>query len=196
MFRHLVRNVALPLSGAVLAASSFAHNKGTAHRVPSKTDGARVFSWGSNGFGQLGQGHEVDLSTPTPIKIDRAAQSVACGGNSSAIVTTEGHVYTFGAGTDGTLGRRNIRTPLPVTSLDGLDVVQVAAGEYHSAALTASGQVYTWGLGKDGQLGLGTNDDRNIPRKLSELDGLHIVQVVCGGGHTVCVSGNVMVLRY
>ncbi|ETV68259.1 hypothetical protein, variant 1 [Aphanomyces astaci] len=350
MFRHLVRTVALPLSGAVLAASSFSHNKGTAHRVPSKTDGARVFSWGSNGFGQLGQGHEVDLSTPTPIKIDRAAQSVACGGNSSAIVTTEGHVYTFGAGgsarlghgdaidtpnvstpqllevpdlvfqkvaigeyhmaaltadyrlftwgrhnspqlghanvargfpnevaelrgnvqdiacgrqhsvaitTDGKLyvwglghegalghgdkanvdrpklvaalakesivqaacGReytlaltkegvvyawgandygqlgvagsmRYQRTPLPVTSLDGLDVVQVAAGEYHSAALTASGQVYTWGLGKDGQLGLGTNDDRNIPRKLSELDGLHIVQVACGGGHTVCVSAD------
>ncbi|ETV92326.1 hypothetical protein, variant 2 [Aphanomyces invadans] len=344
MFRSAVRSVTMPLMAA--AATSCAYNK-SAPPPPSK---GRAFSWGSNGFGQLGQGHEVDLPTPTPVKLDPAPRSVACGGNSSAIVTTDGHVYTFGAGGSARLGhgdaidtpnvstpqllhvpnvlfekvvigeyhmmalttdcrlfswgrhgspqlghandrrgfpnevvelrgkvqavacgrqhsvaitndgqmyawglghegalghgdRSNVdrpkvvsalaketvvqaacgreytlaltkegvvyawgandygqlgvagsmryqRTPLPVTALNGLQVVQVAAGEYHSAALTASGEVFTWGLGKDGQLGLGTPDDQNIPRKISELDGLGIVHVACGGGHTVCTSAH------
>ncbi|KDO25530.1 hypothetical protein SPRG_20651 [Saprolegnia parasitica CBS 223.65] len=165
---------------------------GRQQTVVVTTDG-ELYVWGYAHEGALGLGTREPVFRPKKLVIpNETFESVTCGREHTFAITTDKKVYSWGANDNGQLGVagtvRYQRSPVRVTSLDGLGVVQVAAGDYHSAALTASGEVYTWGSGRDGQLGLGTTDDRNIPRKVADLDGVRIVHIACGGGHTACVA--------
>jgi alpha-tubulin suppressor-like RCC1 family protein len=65
------------------------------------------------------------------------------------LVTTEtGNVFSFGAGSRGSLGHGdsgNHILPKRIEALDGLYVATVATGGCQSLALTACGRVYWWG---------------------------------------------------
>jgi hypothetical protein len=69
--------------------------------------------------GQLGHDNLLDQSQPTlisslPERVN--ISSVACGGNSSALIDSEGHLYTFGCGDLGVLGLGSTRdTPTPTS---------------------------------------------------------------------------------
>lgn len=49
--------------------------------------------------------------------------------------------------------------------------------------------VYSWGRGEDGQLGLGDTSDQDRPVLVDALKCKGVVQVACGSGHTVVLSG-------
>lgn len=49
--------------------------------------------------------------------------------------------------------------------------------------------VYSWGRGEDGQLGLGDTNDQDRPVLVEALKSKGVVQVACGSGHTVVLSG-------
>lgn len=77
----------------------------------STSDDGRLFSWGSNVFGQLGLGEtSVDIkscSEPQPVIVGAShcvVTHVACGLRHSIIATNEGRVMTCGAGRKGQLG--------------------------------------------------------------------------------------------
>jgi alpha-tubulin suppressor-like RCC1 family protein len=74
---------------------------------------------------------------------------------SSAAVTQDGRVFTWGTGVLGQLGTgkdgEQPPTPLPVLS----DVMDLGFGNQHACALTRPGQVYCWGSHRFGQIGRG-----------------------------------------
>lgn len=49
--------------------------------------------------------------------------------------------------------------------------------------------VYSWGRGEDGQLGLGDTSDQHRPVPVDALAERRIVQIGCGSGHTVVLTG-------
>lgn len=49
--------------------------------------------------------------------------------------------------------------------------------------------VYSWGRGEDGQLGLGDTSDQHRPVPIDALQERRIVQIACGSGHTVVLTG-------
>ncbi|KAJ5711349.1 hypothetical protein N7488_005505 [Penicillium malachiteum] len=73
-----------------------------------------LFAFGSNGSGQLGLGHEEDVSTPQPClftqqytdAVESENQSmhkivqIVAGGNHTLLLTKQGHVYASGCNTD------------------------------------------------------------------------------------------------
>ena len=68
----------------------------------------KLFAFGSNGSGQLGIGHEEDVSSPvqchfTPAPNDSIAK-IAAGGNHTLILTKLGHVYAAGCNEDNRCG--------------------------------------------------------------------------------------------
>ena len=75
-------------------------------------------------------------------------------------------------------------------------VVQLAAGWEHSIARTASGKLYSWGCGyKDSRrgvvppvLGLGHNEMRLVPERISFLDGVRMADVTCGWDHCLALD--------
>ncbi|KAG6612606.1 E3 ubiquitin-protein ligase HERC4 [Phytophthora cinnamomi] len=167
----------------------------------------RLWAWGSNEFGQLGIGSEVQAQhSPARVALPAGVrvQHVAAGWAHSALVSTTGDVFTFGWGLYNQLGHgstQNELEPVVVDALQGLDsdVVQVACGNWHTAALTASGDLYTWGWGKDGQLGhRDAKATQVFPRVVNVLsassdEAQDVLSLACGHRFTLalCRDGSV-----
>ena len=88
------------------------------------------------------------------------------------VLTTLGHIYTWGAGEQGQLGRKIIErrkihgtTPEKVTlRTRQIKAVVVGAGNYSSYAVDEQGQVWGWGLNSWGQVGTGNEDEDDNPK--------------------------------
>ena len=52
-----------------------------------------------------------------------------------------------------------------------------------------SSAVYSWGRGEDGQLGLGDTNDQYQPVLVEALKEYKLLQIACGSGHTVVLTG-------
>ena len=64
----------------------------------------RLFSFGNNGYGQLGLGHTNDVQNPSHVAIDGVVTTVCAGRFHAAAITVEGILFTWGAGNEGQLG--------------------------------------------------------------------------------------------
>lgn len=74
---------------------------------------------------------------------------VACGSGDAQTLcgTSSGHVYSWGDGDYGKLGRggnEGSKLPKKIDSLTGKDVIKLLCGSQFSMALTSNGHVYTW----------------------------------------------------
>ncbi|CAI5740081.1 unnamed protein product [Hyaloperonospora brassicae] len=173
---------------------------GGTHSLAIDTCG-RVWTWGSNSYGQLGIGSKTgQLCAPTRIALSARVHHMAAGWAHSALVSIAGEVFTFGWGLYNQLGHGSIQdesVPVAVDALYGLDseVVQVACGNWHTAALTASGDVYTWGWGKDGQLGPESSVATQVlPRVVNVLSSpgtsesiQDVTSIACGSRFTIAL---------
>jgi RCC1 and BTB domain-containing protein len=125
-------------------------------------------------FGRLGHGGERNCHTPRLVEtmIGKKARQVSCGGFHTAVVTEDGHLYTFGGGEHGQLGhndRVNKLKPTIVEALEGVFVSQITCGWSHSVALTSNGKVYTWGNGDHGKLGHSSTRKVSVPHVVDKL---------------------------
>jgi alpha-tubulin suppressor-like RCC1 family protein len=116
------------------------------------SDEGRVYSWGKNEHGQLGNGTTYTGWTPTPIHIPRDERVVAIhGGTQHSLALTEsGKVYGWGGNRFGQVGdgtrRASVSKPVQILSLpEGDHVVSLKAGHDYSLALTKQGVLYAWG---------------------------------------------------
>ena len=162
------------------------------------TDAGGVMCWGSNEYGQLGDGTTTSRSTPVAVTgLSRGVAAVAAGGWHICALTDTGGVLCWGNNFYGQLGNDTTAiytstVPVAVESLSS-GVAAIAAGDWHTCALTASGGVMCWGSNYFGQLGDGTDTDRNTPMPVTGL-GSGVAAIAAGYGHT-CVltdAGGVM----
>ncbi|MCP4501453.1 MAG: hypothetical protein GY822_15950, partial [Deltaproteobacteria bacterium] len=144
-------------------------NKG--HTCAVTTDGA-AYCWGSNQYGQLGNG--LNTKSLEPVKVvsgdegfvNGSVRQVSAGKSYTCAVTTGNTAYCWGKNDSGQLGNRtNTKSPVPVLVVNGTQgfvngsVQEVSAGFEHTCALTGDtgtgGTVYCWGQNSQGQLGSG-----------------------------------------
>ncbi|XP_078115961.1 E3 ubiquitin-protein ligase HERC2 isoform X3 [Sander vitreus] len=158
-----------------------------------------VFSWGCGDGGRLGHGDTTYLEEPTMIVAFNGKQTgkhvvhIACGSTYSAAITADGELYTWGRGNYGRLGHGSSEdqtTPMLVTALKGLKVVDVAcgSGDAQTLSLTENGQVWSWGDGDYGKLGRGGSDGCKTPKLVEKLQDLDIVKVCCGSQFSVALT--------
>jgi alpha-tubulin suppressor-like RCC1 family protein len=152
-----------------------------------------LYSFGRNGYGQLGLGHTDPQLVPTRVKLlDKSIKSIACGEGHSIIVYDDGSVYSFGWNKYGQLGlghTSNQAEPQQV-KLPGKSTF-AACGEGHSIIVCDDGSVYSFGWNKYGQLGLGHTRNQAEPEQV-KLPG-KATFAACGFGHSiiVCDDGSV-----
>jgi alpha-tubulin suppressor-like RCC1 family protein len=160
------------------------------------TNSGRVYAWGNNGHGQLGDGSTTNRSSPTLINFSglqggETIQQISGGAYHSISVTNSGRVYAWGNNGHGQLGdgsttNRSSPTLINFSGLQGGETVQmVVAGSYHSLALTTNNRIYTWGTNDYGQLGDGSTTNRSSPTLInfSGLQGGETVQMVVAGSY-------------
>jgi alpha-tubulin suppressor-like RCC1 family protein len=159
-----------------------------------------VATWGSNGYGQLGDGHTgiEQLYADAPVAVSGLSRvvQVAGGCNHHVALISNGTVDTWGDNELGQLGYGTFESPEgdpgsplsppwsdlphPVPGLS--EVVEVAAGCNFNLARRANGTVMAWGESNEGALGDGQwacNPTAQITPV--EVRGLEHVQEIAAG---------------
>jgi alpha-tubulin suppressor-like RCC1 family protein len=144
-----------------------------------KPDGT-VWSWGANGYGQLGDGTTTGRLQPVNASVLSDVRFLSGGhGNTSTFglaVTGSGAVYSWGSNVAGQLGDGTTTahaTPAVVPGFTG--ATQAKAGEYYSTVLKSDGTVWSWGSNGFGQLGNGGYTSTSTPGQVSNLTGVTAV---------------------
>jgi alpha-tubulin suppressor-like RCC1 family protein len=144
-------------------------------------DDETVWCWGSNSFGQLGDGSSDDRSAPVRAQSLASATRVATGLGHTCAATRADGLYCWGYNKDGQLGSddpTSATKPTPVTSVP--DAIAVAAGAQHTCAVRRGGATMCWGNNNGGQLGEGTTTALPEPVQVSGPDSGAGAAVVAG----------------
>jgi alpha-tubulin suppressor-like RCC1 family protein len=127
------------------------------------TTGGKVFCWGKNEFGQLGNGTVRNSSaTPVAVKSGVTFRAISAGSTHTCALGTDNAAYCWGDNLSGAVGSTMYQAePTPVDIDRGrYGFAQIVAGGNTTCALTAQGEAYCWGENRHGQAGVGNRDER------------------------------------
>jgi alpha-tubulin suppressor-like RCC1 family protein len=137
-----------------------------------------AYCWGSNYYGELGDGTSAKLAYgPVLVAGGLTFAQVSAEGNHSCGVTTSGVGYCWGQNTMGELGVGTASGPeqcengalyacstAPVAVAGGLAFRTIGTSSVHSCGVTTSGTPYCWGNNLYDLLGSGTNANGSEPQ--------------------------------
>jgi len=158
---------------------------GTAHSLAVLADG-RVFAWGYNVSGQLGNNSTNDSFIPVQVTGLTNAVAVAAGLFHSMALLSNGTVWCWGGNFRGQLGN----TTIPTSGFSKVPVIvggsvtnirSVATGLHYSLAVREDGTVWGWGDNTFGQLGNATAGASNVIPV--QTTGLANVKTVSAGSY-------------
>lgn len=154
---------------------------GSGHSVALDRDG-RVWTWGFNQTGELGQNIGTNTTNPTVVPIEATIVAIDAGPHHTLALDSNGRVWAWG---DNAFGQTAGNT-IPGTVPNLNNIIEIAAGGDHSVALRNDGTVWAWGRGTYGQLGTGqTTHINQTPQQVSSLN--DVISITAGGYHTLVV---------
>eukprot|EP01135_Chromosphaera_perkinsii_P012210 Nk52_evm29s2612 gene=Nk52_evmTU29s2612 len=128
---------------------------------------------------------------------------ISSGIDHTVALTKDGHLYSWGCGDVGQLGRVGERSisrrrldtqlyPSQVPIKPKKHVKDVFAGGYMTFAILEDGNIVAWGLNNYAQLGVNTGEDSCIfsPQLIPSLQGKRVVEIACGQHFTLMRSSN------
>lgn len=156
------------------------------------TQQSKIKCWGSNEFGQLGDGGNIDTSRPVDVGISsNRAKSVHCGQAHTCSVLSDGRVLCWGSNENGRLMQRGItESNLPVdASFVDRKAQTLSLGSSHTCALLDDKTMWCWGGNGSGQLGRFLGDDSVDGRDVSLGDDVLSITAGVESSCAVTVSG-------
>jgi len=177
------------------------------HHTLFLTDRGRVICCGSNKFGQLGYGNNVNQMTAPEFVDEKWLKNIvqiACGEYFSVALNRMGSVFTFGQNTSGQLGlgdtlvnEEAVFTPTHVRwfQTNGIMVEKVQCGDKHVLSLDSEGKAFAWGSNEYGQVGCDGKThcsmNVNIPSQCRLPDNNRskkVMDIECGVHHSLLLS--------
>ncbi|WP_445341963.1 RCC1 domain-containing protein [Bifidobacterium sp. ESL0827] len=145
---------------------------GDAYSMALASDGT-VYTWGSNGKGQLGNGTTTDSAVPVKANLNATITAISAGRSYAMALASDGTVYTWGNNEQGQLGigssdKNPHSSPAKVPTLSG--ITAIGAGFTTGTALDSQGHAWAWGENSKGQLGNGTLDGNPTPTRVQDLN--------------------------
>lgn len=149
--------------------------------------GAKVYCWGANDRGQLGDGESESRDTPSGIALDIEFAQISAGIAHSCGVTRNGEAYCWGSDDRGQLGDATTTSRnAPVRVAGNLSFQLVRTGVGHTCGLTTGGEIACWGLNDHGQLGDGTVSNRFAPVMLKLPQ--RFISLTVGWNHSCAIA--------
>ena len=155
---------------------------GENHTITLSNDGT-LHTLGENYYGQLGLGHNNNVSLPTPIPNLPQINMLSCGSNFTVCVDHQGFIWSFGKNVDGQLGTGNTTEfNVPQKLLNIPPVLSVSCGGSYTLTITKDANLWSWGSNGEGQLCLGNTENQTKPQKTSFS---HISKMSTGCVHSI-----------
>lgn len=158
-----------------------------------RTDGA-VFGWGLNAAGQVGDGTQIQRTTPVPVAglgpgAGVVALTAIAGGG--AVLKDDGSVLAWGLNGsgqvgDGTTTSRTAPVPVAAGSVIALGGGG-GVGQGQTLAVGSHGMLLSWGTNGSGQLGDGTLAAHFVPKALGMGN---VVKAVGGSLHSLALDSD------
>ena len=171
---------------------------GGTHTLAIADDGS-LWAWGSNEYGQLGDGTTTDRKEPVQIQIKTKPGTtfaqVSVGGAHTLAIADDGNLWAWGWNEygqlgDGTTNDKEEPVQIQIKTKPKTTFAQVAAGSYHTLAIADDGSLWAWGSNDSGQLGDGTttNKEEPVQIQIKTKAGTTFAQVAAGIYHTVALD--------
>ena len=146
-----------------------------------------LWAWGSNLYGQLGDG--TTISKITPVKIDNTTSwsVVKATANTAYAITTSGKLYVWGRNQSGQVGDGTTINKSSVTQISGSWSAVSGSDNYHSVGIKSDGSLWTWGNNTSGQLGDGTVVNKSDPVSIGSSSWS---KVTAGNKFTLGITSN------
>ncbi|MEY2425022.1 MAG: hypothetical protein QOI61_594 [Actinomycetota bacterium] len=151
----------------------------------------RVFAWGNNFEGELGNGTHGN-SQPHPVQVAGlpTISVIDAGDNHALALATDGTIWAWGSNERGQIGNGQaggtVDVPFHVPGV--ANAVAIAGGGAYSLAVLADGSMVGWGSNDAYQLGLGGDIDAPVtqPTALPAISG--VVKASGGGAFSVALK--------
>jgi len=157
----------------------------------AKTSYNRIFAWGQNNYGQLGDGnisvnqpYPVDITSAFDLQLSEVIDKLSVGSSYSLALSSLGNVYSWGYN-NGCLGNGtyvNESMPIDITSFfnlnDGETIIDIKTGNSHSHALSSQNRLFSWGNNGWGQLGNGTVIAHTSPLDITSFFNLETGEII------------------
>jgi alpha-tubulin suppressor-like RCC1 family protein len=185
--RRLVPNVVTGLAGVVELSIASRH-------VCALDTNRRVWCWGLNDNGQIG--NSSTMNQPTPVQVGLGGASAVALATSlwhTCAATTDGKTRCWGFNGQGQLGdNTTFSSYQPIESRILTTTYQLDAGLAHTCAMQRDNTAWCWGFNgtspKAGRLGQGAAAEplagRVVPSQVAGLVGQPVRQVASGNGHS------------
>lgn len=158
---------------------------GGGHTCAIRASDDRMFCWGENTNGKLGDGTTTTRTLPTALSGTggwdiSTWKSVTIGGTFTCALDFNDYAYCWGSNAGGQFGSGNTtasNTPVPMTATGGWNITpwkKIAAGNIHTCGIRKSDDLaFCWGGGADGKLGNGAISNLSTPTPLSSTGGFN-----------------------
>ena len=153
--------------GALTAWSKTFVNNNSFTAFALKTDGS-LWTWGSASLGSSGLGNLTNYSSPKQIgALTNWSENSSALGYGFAAVKTDGTLWTWGYGAQGTLGLGNLTNYSSPKQVGALTTWYLTGANFFSAyAIKIDGTLWSWGQNGAGQLGLGNLTYYSSPKQV------------------------------
>jgi alpha-tubulin suppressor-like RCC1 family protein len=146
-------------------------------------------NWGYNANGALGVNNTRNWSQPVSAFATDDWKQMAANSNHTAVISTNGTLWTWGDSSSGQLGNNSLVTRSNAVQIftGGTNWKQVSCGRLHTSAIKTDGTLWTWGQNSYGNLGDNTTTQRNTP-VTTFAGGTNWKQVSCGNGSSSAIK--------
>jgi alpha-tubulin suppressor-like RCC1 family protein len=163
-------NTAGVLSGKTIRSIS----SGSTHTCVLASDD-RVYCWGRNSYGELGNNSTTDSSVPVAVNTagvlsGKTIKAVSTSGYlHTCVVASDDQAYCWGRNGYGQLGNNStIDSSIPVAVditglLNGKTIRLISSGNDHTCVTTYDNKSYCWGYNGSGRLGNNSTANSSVP---------------------------------
>ncbi len=162
---------------------------GATHTCARREAGG-VACWGSNLYGELGDGTRATRDAPVTVLGLEDAVSVSAGFGFTCAVRRDRTVMCWGSNVCGELGRSGSDSGRPVAVPGVTDAVEVSGGNCHNCARRTTGDVVCWGTNDQGQLGSGMVSGTTPLRATPVVELAGAVAIRAGASHACALRDN------
>ncbi len=153
--------------------------------------GGGIACWGSNVYGELGDGTSTMRTRPVSVSGIGDAIYVSAGYGFTCAIRQDQSVLCWGSNTCGELGlpASTVETGVPTLVPGVSGAVEIHGGNCHNCARLSSGSVYCWGKNANGQIGNGVMmPGAELPARVMNLANAASVNV--GFNHSCALRSN------